>query len=49
MEQRATQDVSPYRVYSRGEWATLREDTPMTLEPDEIVRLRSMHDRLDMS
>ena len=49
MEQRTEQDVSPYRVFSRAEWATLREDTPMTLEPAEVTRLRSMHDRLDMS
>jgi len=49
MEQRTDQDLSPYRIFSRGEWATLREDTPMTLEPAEITRLRSMHDRLDIS
>jgi type I pantothenate kinase len=49
MEQRTEQDVSPYRVFTRAEWATLREDTPMTLEPAEISRLRSMHDRLDIS
>src|SRR5215475_9682436 len=49
MEQRTAQDVSPYRVFSRGEWATRREDTPMTLTSGEVARLRSMHDRLDMS
>jgi type I pantothenate kinase len=49
MEQRTEDDVSPYRVFSRGEWARLREDTPMTLEPGEIARLRSLHDRLDIS
>jgi type I pantothenate kinase len=49
MEQRTEQDVSPYRVFSRGEWATLRKDTPMTLEPGEVARLRSVHDRLDMT
>ena len=49
MEQRTEQDVSPYRVFSRAEWATLRRDTPMTLDPAEVARLRSMHDRLDMS
>jgi type I pantothenate kinase len=49
MEQRTEPDVSPYRSFSRAEWAKLRDDTPMTLEPDEIVRLRSMHDRLDIS
>src|SRR5690348_8807610 len=49
MEQRTAQDVSPYRVFSRAEWAIRREDTPMTLTPSEVARLRSMHDRLDMS
>jgi type I pantothenate kinase len=49
MEQRTQQDVSPYRVFSRGEWATLRHDTPMTLKPAEVTRLRSMHERLDMT
>src|ERR1700746_1908725 len=49
MEQRTAQDVSPYRVFSRAEWAIRREDTPMTLTPGEVARLRSMHDRLDMS
>jgi type I pantothenate kinase len=49
MEQRTEQDLSPYRVFSRAEWASLRDDTPMTLEPSEIARLRSMHDRLDIS
>jgi type I pantothenate kinase len=49
MEQRTEHDVSPYRVFSRAEWAMLRQDTPMTLEPGEVARLRSMHDRLDMS
>ena len=49
MEQRTTQDVSPYRMFSRVEWAMRREDTPMTLTPAEVARLRSMHDRLDMS
>jgi type I pantothenate kinase len=48
MEQRADDGLSPYRVFSRAEWAQLREDTPMTLTPDEVTRLRSLHDRLDM-
>jgi type I pantothenate kinase len=49
MEQRTEQDVSPYRVFSRDDWAALRDDMPMTLEPAEVARLRSVHDRLDMS
>ena len=49
MEQRTDDGLSPYRVFTRAEWAILRDDTPMTLTPDEVTRLRSMHDRLDMS
>jgi type I pantothenate kinase len=49
MEQRTIDDgLSPYRVFSREEWAERREDTPMTLTPDEVTRVRSLHDRLDM-
>jgi type I pantothenate kinase len=46
--QRADDGVSPYRIYPRADWAALRDDAPMTLTPDEVTRLRSMHDRLDM-
>src|SRR5689334_17120938 len=48
MEQRIEENVSPYRTFPRAEWAALREDTPMTLTPEEVTRLRSLHDRLDM-
>src|SRR5437764_5311118 len=44
----AEQQYNPYRVFSREQWARLRDDTPMTLEPGEFDRLRSLHDRLDM-
>ena len=36
MEQRTEPDVSPYRAFSRAEWATLRQDTPLTLDPAEV-------------
>src|SRR6516165_247819 len=49
MDQRAAPEVSPYRSFSRAEWAKLRADTPMTLKPEEVSRLHSMHDRLDIS
>src|SRR6185437_5691845 len=49
MDQRNAPEVSPYRIFSRAEWAKLRADTLMTLEPDEVSRLHSMHDRLDIS
>ncbi len=44
----ADQQYNPYRVFSRKQWAHLRDDTPMTLEPGEFDRLRSLHDRLDI-
>ena len=49
MEQRTEDHLSPYRSYTRAQWAALRDDTPMTLTPDEVTRLRSLHDRLDMA
>jgi type I pantothenate kinase len=49
MEQRIDDGLSPYRVFTRAEWAMLRADTPMTLTPDEVRRVRSLHDRLDMA
>ena len=49
MEQRTEENLSPYRTFSRAQWAMLREDTPMTLTSEEVTRLRSLHDRLDMA
>lgn len=49
MEQRTDPEVSPYRIFSRAEWATLREDTPMTLTSGEVAALRSVHDALDIA
>ena len=48
MEQRTEDGLSPYHVFSRAEWAERRADTPMTLTQDEVSRLRSLHDRLDI-
>ncbi|MEX0752133.1 MAG: type I pantothenate kinase [Xanthobacteraceae bacterium] len=49
MEQRTENELSPYRVFTRKDWAALRQDTPMTLKQPEVARLRSLHDRLDMA
>jgi type I pantothenate kinase len=49
MDQRTDIELSPYRIFPRAEWATLRADTPMTLEPGEIAQLRSLNDRLDIA
>jgi type I pantothenate kinase len=44
----ADQQYNPYRFFTREQWAELRNDTPMTLEPGEFSRLSSLHDHLDM-
>lgn len=41
-------DLSPYRVFSRENWASLRADTPLTLTLEEIKNLSSINDRLDL-
>lgn len=48
MDVRADQDYTPYRHFSREEWAAKRDDTPMTLAASEVAALRSLHDRLDI-
>ena len=49
MEQRIEDGLSPYRVFTRAEWAARREDTPMTLTRAEIADLKAFNDRLSMS
>lgn len=39
---------SPYRVFSRDEWAGLRSDTPLTLSADEVAQLKSLNDRISI-
>ncbi|KQV72929.1 type I pantothenate kinase [Rhizobium sp. Root1220] len=40
---------SPYHFFSSEEWAHFRADTPLTLTGDEVNRLRSMGDPIDLS
>ncbi len=40
---------SPYRTFSRQEWAKLRADTPMTLVPRELERLSGVIEDLSMT
>ncbi len=44
----AAKPESPYREFSREEWAKLRADTPLTLNEDDLARLRSLDDPLDL-
>lgn len=40
---------SPYRFFSAEEWAHFRADTPLTLDEDEVQRLRSLNDPIDLN
>ena len=40
---------SPYRIFSREEWAKLRADTPMTLVPRDLEQLSGVIEYLSMS
>jgi type I pantothenate kinase len=39
---------SPYRVFTAEEWAQFRNDTPLTLTAEEVERLRSLNDPIDL-
>jgi type I pantothenate kinase len=41
-------DFSPYRFFSAEKWAEFRADTPLTLTEDEVERLRSLNDPVDL-
>ncbi|MGA7803660.1 type I pantothenate kinase [Bradyrhizobium sp.] len=42
------QRYNPYCIFSREQWAALRNEMPMTLEPGEFSQLRSIYDHLDL-
>jgi type I pantothenate kinase len=39
---------SPYHFFTSQEWSRFRADTPLTLTADEVARLRSMGDPIDL-
>ena len=39
---------SPYRTFTRDEWARLRADTPMTLKPEELEELSGVIEELSV-
>jgi type I pantothenate kinase len=41
-------DLSPYRLFSREEWARLRADTPLTLTIDDLMKLQSLNDPISL-
>jgi len=44
----ANLQYSPYRVFTRKEWARLRADTPMTLEESELEQLSGLIEELSV-
>lgn len=40
--------IAPHRVFSRAEWAQLRADTPLTLDEEDIARLRTLNDPISL-
>jgi len=40
--------ASPFRHFTRDEWAKLRADTPLTLTLDDVRKLQSNHDPIDL-
>lgn len=44
-----TGNYSPYSLFSAAEWAQFRADTPLTLTFDEVERLRSLDDPIDLA
>ena len=43
-----TAEYSPYRFFTADRWAEFRADTPLTLREDEVERLRSLNDPIDL-
>ncbi|MDQ0316689.1 type I pantothenate kinase [Amorphus orientalis] len=41
-------ELSPYRVFSKAEWARLRADTPMTLSAEEVQQLQAYNDQVSL-
>jgi type I pantothenate kinase len=41
-------NFSPYRIFTREQWAKLRADTPMTLEPQELEALSGILEDLSV-
>ncbi len=40
--------LSPYRHFTRNEWAALRADTPLTLTIDDLTKLQSINDPISV-
>ena len=48
MEQFVRKALSPYEVYTRADWAVLRAGMPLTLTLEDVIRLRSLNDPVQL-
>ena len=44
----STEELSPYQIFSRSQWAKLRADTPMTLSEQELDELQGLNEQVSM-
>jgi len=44
----STEELSPYQIFSRKQWAKLRADTPMTLSEQELDELQGLNEQVSM-
>ena len=48
LPQAELEEVSPFRTFSRDEWAALRADTPLTLTVEDLMRIQSLNDPISL-
>ncbi|GHB15257.1 type I pantothenate kinase [Salinicola rhizosphaerae] len=49
MNQLTPNPFSPYQFYDAEQWSAFRADTPQTLSAEEVQRLRSLNDPIDLN
>ncbi|MGL4488451.1 MAG: type I pantothenate kinase [Rhizobiaceae bacterium] len=49
MQEKSNSDFSPYRTFTAKEWGSFRADTPLTLTVEDIDRLRSLNDPINLA
>ena len=45
---RTADGLSPFREFTRDEWAALRADAPLTLTVDDLQRIQSLNDPISL-
>jgi type I pantothenate kinase len=48
MDCRGGTEVSPYRIFTKGEWAGLRADMPLPLDEGDVERLRGLNEPMSL-